>query len=445
LRKPLVFWMLLVSSAVMAQTKVVVIPMGGDALPLQNVITVAKKNGDFTDPVDAMKSITITDENNRYLVVIGPGVYTLTETLVMREYTDISGSGRNATKLTGAVSTGNLDETSALVQGANNAGISSLSIENTGGDAVYIGIYNSSSSTMSDLSITASEGSFENIGVYNSTSAPTMSDLSITASGGNYSRGVRNSTSSPMMSDLSITASGGNTNLGVHNSSSSPTMYNMSITASGGSGTNLGVANYSSSPAMYNMRITASGGGGSRGVFNYSSSPTMYNMRITASGESSAYGVYNYAFNSPPSSPTMSNMTITVSGAGDEKIGVHNQFYASPTMSDTSITVSGGSINYGVYNLQSSSSTMSHMSITVTGGSGMKYGVYNSNSLCSARIRNSSISGSTNSVAASYGSGTNETYISDSILTGSVSGAPVCSFTFSNTGTDLTTNCGVSP
>ena len=45
-----------------AQTKVVVVPMGGDAMPMQNIVTVAKKNGDYTDPVEAMESISDADE-----------------------------------------------------------------------------------------------------------------------------------------------------------------------------------------------------------------------------------------------------------------------------------------------------------------------------------------------------------------------------------------------
>ena len=40
-----------------AQNKVVVIPMAGDAEPLQNIITVSAQNGDFTSPIAAMNSI----------------------------------------------------------------------------------------------------------------------------------------------------------------------------------------------------------------------------------------------------------------------------------------------------------------------------------------------------------------------------------------------------
>ncbi|MCP3899876.1 MAG: hypothetical protein GY707_09220, partial [Desulfobacteraceae bacterium] len=255
-----------------------------------------------------------------------------------QEYVEIAGSGRNATMLTGAISTSDRS-TSALVKGVNNAGIHSLSIENKGGSSYSIGIYNSDSS--------------------------------------------------PTMSDMSITASGGTNNYAVDNTSSSPKMSDMSIRASGGRGTN-----------------------GNYGVYNSGSSPTMSDMRITTSGGNSNYGVYTYD--------------------------------SSPTMSDMSITTSGGISNYGVYTY-SSSPTMSDMSISASGGAN-SYGVYNSSDSSYARIQNSTISasgagGTNNSVVAKDGSESNETYISDSILTGDVTGSPVCSFTFSNSGTDLTDDC----
>ncbi len=149
--------MLLVCAAATAQTRVVVVPLGGDALPLQNVVTVAKKNGDFTDPVEAMAYIA-SESKDRYLLLIGPGAYTLTETLVMEPFVDISGSGRNATLLRGAIRGGSVDQ-SAIVQGANNSGIQSLSIENTGGDAYSVGVYNDNASPMmSDINIEVSGG-----------------------------------------------------------------------------------------------------------------------------------------------------------------------------------------------------------------------------------------------------------------------------------------------
>ncbi|MCP3850366.1 MAG: hypothetical protein GY694_09040, partial [Gammaproteobacteria bacterium] len=159
-------------------------------------------------------------------------------------------------------------------------------------------------------------------------------------------------------------------------------------------------------------------------------------IAVTASGGTgNNLGVYNEG----ASSPTMSDMSITASG-GTNNRGVHNWISSSPTMSDMSITASGGTNNNGVLN-HDSSSTMSDMSITAFGGSSENFGVYNRNDASYARIRKSTISasgGTNNSVVAQNGSGSKETYISDSILTGDVTGSPVCSFTFDIDGTDLT-------
>lgn len=83
----------------LAQTKVVVIPMSGDDLkPLQNVISVAKKNGDFTDPLAALNSITNASANNPYLVVVAPGVYDLgNATLTLKPFVSLQGSGKDIT------------------------------------------------------------------------------------------------------------------------------------------------------------------------------------------------------------------------------------------------------------------------------------------------------------------------------------------------------------
>ncbi len=96
-----------------AADKVVVIPLFGHGKPLKNIVTVAKANGKFTDPVAAVNSITDASYDNPYLVVIGPGVYTLTHTLVMKPWVDITGSGENVTRLVGAISHG---ESSAIIQ-----------------------------------------------------------------------------------------------------------------------------------------------------------------------------------------------------------------------------------------------------------------------------------------------------------------------------------------
>jgi pectin methylesterase-like acyl-CoA thioesterase len=115
-----------------AQNKVVVIPLfGDDAKPLKNIVTVAKANGMFTDPLAAVNSITDASEINPYVVVIGPGIYTISKTLVMKPYVNITGCGENFTILKGAISK-NVYNESAIISGIENSALTSLTVENTG-------------------------------------------------------------------------------------------------------------------------------------------------------------------------------------------------------------------------------------------------------------------------------------------------------------------------
>jgi hypothetical protein len=116
--------------------------------PLKNVITVAKANGKFTDPAAAVNSITDASATNPYPVVIGPGVYTITQTLIMKPYVDIAGSGENVTKITGALSVAFVTSYSAIVCWADNSALSSLTVENTGGGSYSIALYNGNASPL---------------------------------------------------------------------------------------------------------------------------------------------------------------------------------------------------------------------------------------------------------------------------------------------------------
>jgi hypothetical protein len=249
----LVMLFLLTPLTVFAQDGFYVIPVAVNK-SLKNIITVAKAGGKFTDPVAAVNSITDASASNPYLVVIAPGVYTIKSTLYMKEYVDIAGSGENVTKLTGAISLFDDWPTSAIIKGANNTSLTSLTIENTGTSSYSIALYNGSSSLrVANVTATAS-GSSANYGIFNSYASSTrMTNVTATATG-----------------------AGMTSNCGVYNYLSSPTMTGVTATASGGTERNYGVYNSHSSPKMTNVNATASGGIKSYGVYNeYYSSPVI--------------------------------------------------------------------------------------------------------------------------------------------------------------------------
>lgn len=375
------FCILFAGVEAMAEDRVVVIPLfcGGEAL--KNVVTVAKANGNFTDPVAAVNSISDASAANPYIVVIGPGIYSLTQTLVMKQYVDIVGSGENVTKITGAISTNDDDISSTLIFGANNATLSSLTMENTGGHWYSFALYNSNASpTISNVTAIASWASIDNYCVRNVLSSPVMTNVTAISvpSDAGKSIGVYNtSNSSPTMTNVIANASGGTDNYGIWNASSSPTMINVTATASGGS-MSFGVCNRGfSSPTMTNVTATASGTGTNRGVYNSSSSPTMTQVTATASGTGTNYGI-------------------------------SNAYTSCPTMTDVTATASGGSNNYGVYNRYESSAPTIRRS-TLEGATNSLY--THSDTGCTATVSQSTfiggVSGGANNecVACDDGSG----------------------------------------
>jgi len=272
---------------VFAANKVVVIPLFGDCTvsvcnPLKNIVTVGKSNGQFTDPVAAVASITDASAINPYLVVIGPGVYTITQTLVMKQYVSIAGSGEETTKITGAISTP-FFTSSVIVRGASNAALSSLTVENTGGNDYSIALHNSDASPrVSNVSTLANGGKY-NIGVYNASSFPVMTDVTTTVAGGTGSvnHAVENTSSSPKMIRVSATASGPGTNYGISNFVSGstvpsfPTMTDVTALATGGE--SYGVYNEGSSSALI-RRSTLSGD--TRGLYTVNGTATVSQSTI---------------------------------------------------------------------------------------------------------------------------------------------------------------------
>ena len=305
-----IFFLLLASPIVQAHEKVVIVPLlSSHSKPLKNIVTVAKANGDFSDPVAAVSSINDASVNNPYLIIIAPGEYTLTEGINMKEFVSITGSGENVTVLKGAISSENLGIASAIVQLSSNATLSNLTIKNTGGSTYSIGIYSDAwrSCSLENITITAM-GTAKNYGIYNRYGLNKITNVSIMVSGGNTGIGIFNSTPvrQTIISDVKI-------DVGV-------TEYST------------GIVNDGASPTMNNVTITATGNSYSCGVFSTGSvsSPTMVNSSVTASGEAEAEHVY----------------------------GIRIEEWASFHMSNVSVSASGGVINYGLFSSYNSLSSI---------------------------------------------------------------------------------------
>src|SRR5205085_11864076 len=141
---------------------------------------VAKSGVAFTSIQAALTSITDNSAANRYVVRVSPGAYT--ETVTMKPYVDIEGSGEGNTKIS---FTGSASANTGTVIGEDNTELRSLTVENTGGITNAVAIFNSGASpSLLHVTATASGGS-NNYGIRNiSSSSPTMTDVTAGASGG---------------------------------------------------------------------------------------------------------------------------------------------------------------------------------------------------------------------------------------------------------------------
>ena len=234
-----VFCFVLLISSAAAQNTVVVIPMAGDDLkPLANIVTVATANGDFSDPIAAIASITDASVNNPYLLVFAPGVYDIgTQQFQMKPFVDVTGSGENVTKLTGSISSALNDATQAFVLGADNSRIQHLTIENINGVSDKVtGIYNgfAASSLISNVTINLS-GTITQTGIYQQQSSNPISDVTITVSGGGNSRGIISSSSTIVVSNAFVNVSGTLGVYGIQTDGGTTYVRNSNVSASGGS------------------------------------------------------------------------------------------------------------------------------------------------------------------------------------------------------------------
>ena len=95
----------------------------------------------------------------------------------------------------------------------------------------------------------------------------------------------------------------------------------------------------------------------------------------------------------------------------------------------------------GIGNTAGSDTTLVGGNITLAGNNMIRQGVFNGSASDSIRMHGTRIAGAQQAVSASSGSGANETYISNAVVEGSISGDPRCSFVFESDGTTLDAAC----
>jgi hypothetical protein len=232
----------------------------------------------------AVAGISDASAGNPYLVKIEPGVYDLeSNSLFMRPYIDIEGSGEGVTTITSALGTG-----SGTVVGANNSELRYLTVKNTG------------------------EANQQVVAIFTETTSPRLSHVTAIGSGGSENYGIHTSNGTPVLSYVTASASGGGQSFGLANYNSVMTVLNSSISASDGAGFNAGyVSTAGGTNRITSSTITASGGAIAIGMRTYNGSHTLANTTVSATGSGETTGIY---IGQKASTPTMNILQSRVSG-----------------------------------------------------------------------------------------------------------------------------------
>jgi len=161
----------------------------------QNVVTVAKSKGDFTDINAAIASITDASATKRYVIFIAPGIYTPSAHIVMKEYVSITGSGEGSTLISGFIGSSDFDADSALIVGANHTSLTNLTIKNYGFNTRSYSIaliLDQVSMRIENITVEATGVSSNNYGVYlYSSSDSIIKNITAGATGsGAYNSGI---------------------------------------------------------------------------------------------------------------------------------------------------------------------------------------------------------------------------------------------------------------
>lgn len=349
----------------------------------QGYLVVAKSGGDFTTISDALASLgTTPSEANRYLIKVMPGVYT--ETVTMKSYVDIEGSGELTTRITNA---GSSTAGGGTLVGANNAELRSLTVANTGAANYAIAIrFNNATTRLRNITAKATGGTSGNRAINIYGAGPMIAEVTATAAGGadaygimidsavvtmtnviasssgatSHNYGISSLGSSMKMNSVTASASGGSYSYGIYNESCTQvTLDHVAASASGTSPTiGFGIYNDLCNVNMSSVSAKSSAGAQATGVQNVSSTVVMDYVTASASGNNLNMGVYNNSSSENASSPLLMNHVTVSATGGNTNYAVDNS-YSYVVIQDSTITASGGAINnYGVYNSATSGSTV---------------------------------------------------------------------------------------
>ncbi len=232
---------------------------GGD---YEHVITVSPSGGDFTSVAAALSSISGSSSTNRYLVWVGPGVYTETALSSVPAYVHLKGAGPNATVVTSSRTSGSPGNAAATVDLLEDSAIRDMTVRNTGTGTFGLALYSAQTSRDTTVDNVVAEangvGGVGHYAAYLNDAELTIRDSILRASGAtgfvtgiNAAVGIVNIAGGfpqPLIENSLLT--GGNNNAN-------------GLTCAGNTGTGFGIQAVNASPLVLNSYIC----GDRRGIF----------------------------------------------------------------------------------------------------------------------------------------------------------------------------------
>lgn len=250
----------------------------GDPAPvLADVVWVSSDGGDFTSVTDALAAIGSTlpasSATHPYRIEIGPGVYTETSPVVLRDHVDLQGSGRGITIITCACvaaghtvvapsgvhaeirdlsvekSAGSYTTAGVTAQATSSVVLDHVDIDVVGGDTWATAIQATSATvTADDVTGTVTSGLTLGYGMDISYTTFTGSaihiDVTATSPGTAALVGLRVASSTVAVDGLVIAMHGGSEQWGYTQTSSTSRLVDAEIRASGATGTNTGLYSF---------------------------------------------------------------------------------------------------------------------------------------------------------------------------------------------------------
>lgn len=374
--------------------------------PYEHTITVAKSGGDYTTITEALDAITDNDATHLYHIKVMPGVYE--ESITMKPYVDITGSGENSTVISATTGT--------AVTAAANSLLEKVKITRSAAGTVY-GVYGSNVDNfiLRDTNVNVISTDNLSVGVLAEVGSDNVvvDNVQVTVEG----RGNTDSAIGIIASDTSVVY--------VFNSQ-------MTVTQTGNQQVS-GVASYETNSKVYvynsDVTVNQTGTGPALAMHVDSGRADLQFVfsNLTVTCNSYAQGFYFGQFDSLDAtglivgsklSVTGSNSTYAVTGIADWG----DSGAVKVTVRDSIITVTNlTGFGYGVANIQGAATKVFDSEITAigtgSGKSGRAVRVYSGTG--PLYIQNSKLTGTGNSSASGQGvyvpSGGNATLINNQI------------------------------